>query len=227
MAFKCDDGSSTSAEPICTVWTKLVGWPIIERSMRSLWWWRRRDGLCCGWKQQENHCSHMSPVLAIFWLCSRNLLVALASVVMSFEGTKAWIECLQQEERFKISFRIYFSSDRLQKLFMQFYNLSILLTHKQRRKTLILLHKCNQTPSPIIYVWRIPNKFDVRPLSYLFINILHLAFGFTCISWSPEEAIATKEMQNGSCGYKLHIGFVSLKLVFFFFQHTTNNDKWN
>lgn len=50
------------------VWTKFVGLPIIERSIRLLrLWCRRRVGLCGWWKQHENHCTQISPVVAIFW----------------------------------------------------------------------------------------------------------------------------------------------------------------
>lgn len=50
------------------VWTKFVGLPIIDRSIFSLWWWRRtggRWGLCGEWKQHENHCIQMSPTVVI------------------------------------------------------------------------------------------------------------------------------------------------------------------
>lgn len=50
--------------PVCT---KLVGFPIIDRSILNRWW-RRLPGLCCCWKQQENHWIHTSPVEAIFLL---------------------------------------------------------------------------------------------------------------------------------------------------------------
>lgn len=52
------------------VWTKFVGLPIIERSIRIRWWRRclRRVGLCGWWKQHENHCTQISPVFAILLL---------------------------------------------------------------------------------------------------------------------------------------------------------------
>lgn len=49
--------------PVCT---KFVGCPIIDRSILMRWWrWRRRVGLCGWWKQHVNHCTQISPVLAI------------------------------------------------------------------------------------------------------------------------------------------------------------------
>lgn len=49
--------------PVCT---KLVGLPIIDRSIRNRWWCGlRRPGLCGWWKQHVNHWTQMSPVLAI------------------------------------------------------------------------------------------------------------------------------------------------------------------
>lgn len=62
--------SSTSLDPMWPVCTKLVGFPIMDRSIRSRWWWRLRRGLCGWWKQHENHCSQISPVLAILPLFS-------------------------------------------------------------------------------------------------------------------------------------------------------------
>lgn len=53
--------------PVCT---KFVGFPIMDRSIRSRWWCLRRLGLCGCWKQHENHCSQISPVLAILPLFS-------------------------------------------------------------------------------------------------------------------------------------------------------------
>lgn len=47
------------------VWTKFVGFPIIDRSIRMRWWRWRLRGLCGWWKQHENHWTHISPVLAI------------------------------------------------------------------------------------------------------------------------------------------------------------------
>lgn len=49
------------------VWTKFVGLPIMERSIRKRWW-RRRVGLGCCWMQQENSWIMISPVPAIFLL---------------------------------------------------------------------------------------------------------------------------------------------------------------
>lgn len=62
--------SSTSLDPMWPVCTKLVGLPIMDRSILNRWWWRLRRGLCGWWKQHENHCNQISPVLAILPLFS-------------------------------------------------------------------------------------------------------------------------------------------------------------
>lgn len=52
-----------SPDPTCAVCWKLVGLPIMDRSIR-----RRRFGAGCSVTQQAKHCTQMSPIL---WLHSR------------------------------------------------------------------------------------------------------------------------------------------------------------
>lgn len=75
--------------PVCT---KFVGLPIIDRSMRRRWWGaRRREGDRCCWKQQENHCSQISPVDAIFCasFCLWSVLLLSAEMVPGEPGVPA------------------------------------------------------------------------------------------------------------------------------------------
>lgn len=83
---------------VSPVWTKFVGFPIIDRSILNLWWWRLLVGLGCCWMQQENSWIIISPVLAIFLLPGVLIIDGILTAVFFVDcansnESEKWMKC--------------------------------------------------------------------------------------------------------------------------------------